>query len=84
MILQDYLDNYGSSGEKKVYSQNYRKEWENFAEFKHWLKPVPGDSTKAFCSYCHSEMYAKLNDLKKHLETKKHKAKSELISQNKF
>lgn len=50
---------------------------------KHWLKPVPGNSTKAFCKYCQSEMYAKLNDLKKHLETKKHKKQCELISQNK-
>lgn len=68
---------------KKHYSQHYRSEWENYEEFKHWLKPVPGNSTKAFCSFCHSEMYAKLNDLKKHLETKKHKKQCELISHNK-
>lgn len=67
---------------KKHYAQNYRSEWEKYEEFKNWLKPVPGDSTKAFCSYCHSEMYAKLNDLKKHLETKKHKKQCELISHN--
>lgn len=67
---------------KKSYTQNYRSEWENKEEFKHWLRPVPGDSTKAFCSYCHSVIYAKLNDLQKHMETKKHKTKSELFSSN--
>ncbi|CAG5050136.1 unnamed protein product [Parnassius apollo] len=68
---------------KKHYTQHYRSEWENNEEFKHWLRPVPGDSSKAFCNYCRSEMYAKLNDLKKHLETKKHKKHCQLLSQNK-
>lgn len=39
-----------------------------------WLKPVITDLTKAFfdyCSICHSEIFAKLNDLKKHADTKK-------------
>lgn len=67
---------------KKAYSQKYRTEWENQEEFKNWLKPVVNDATKAFCSFCHSEFFAKLTDIRKHADTKKHKQKSDLISKN--
>ncbi|KAL0860066.1 hypothetical protein ABMA27_010381 [Loxostege sticticalis] len=63
---------------KKYYAQKYRSEWENMDEFKGWLKPASGDSTKAFCTYCSMEILAKLFDIKKHAQTKKHKHKLEL------
>lgn len=54
-------------------------------EFKGWLKPSSGDSkykmlwlTKAFCTYRSMEIFAKLFDIKKHAQTKKHKHKFEL------
>ncbi|XP_047039292.1 uncharacterized protein LOC124644115 [Helicoverpa zea] len=67
---------------KKNYAQKYRKEWESHDEFKSWLKPLPGDDTKAFCTYCKAELLAKLVDLRRHAETKKHKQKMQVISGN--
>ncbi|CAH2108900.1 unnamed protein product [Euphydryas editha] len=67
---------------KKNYAQKYRKEWESHAEFKSWLKPLVGDDTKAFCTYCKVELLAKLVDLRRHAETKKHKQKMQIISGN--
>ncbi|KAI5643242.1 hypothetical protein NE865_04660 [Phthorimaea operculella] len=67
---------------KKAYSQKYRPEWEAMEEFKNWLKPVSNDQTKAFCSLCHTEMFAKLADLRRHIDTKKHKNKYEAVSKN--
>lgn len=63
---------------KKAYVQKYRSEWEKMDEFKGWLKPSSGDSTKAFCTYYSMEIIAKLFDIKKHAQTKKHKHKLEL------
>lgn len=65
---------------KKLYTQKYRKEWEQEDEFKSWLKSVPGDDLKAYCSLCKSELLAKVTDLKKHSVTKKHKQKLQIIS----
>lgn len=65
---------------KKTYAQKYRSEWENVDEFKGWLKPASGDSTKAFCKYCSMEIVAKLFDIKKHAQTKKHTQKVTLKS----
>lgn len=67
---------------KKSYAQKYRKEWETEEEFKNWLRPVANDPTKAFCTYCHCEMFARIGDIKKHRTTKKHKDKSDLVSKN--
>lgn len=67
---------------KKTYAQKYRPEWEQQEDFKMWLKPVITDPSKAFCSFCHSEIFAKLSDLRKHADTKKHKQKCEAISKN--
>ncbi|CAH2084734.1 unnamed protein product [Euphydryas editha] len=58
---------------KTIYKQHYRKEWEG--EFK-WLKPIPGDSSKCRCMYCKIEIKAKLYDIQRHKNTKKHKDKS--------
>ncbi|KAL4716426.1 hypothetical protein ACJJTC_015854 [Scirpophaga incertulas] len=67
---------------KKQYVQKYRKEWESLNEFQTWLKPLPGDDTKAFCTFCKAELLAKLVDLRRHTETKKHKQKMQIISGN--
>ncbi|KAL0884118.1 hypothetical protein ABMA27_016137 [Loxostege sticticalis] len=67
---------------KKTYLQKYRVEWEQEEEFKMWLKPVLTDQSKAFCMYCHSEMFAKLADIRKHSSTKKHQNKCEMITKN--
>lgn len=40
------------------YKQHYKSEWEQDNDFKHWLKPVPGDSTKAQCTFCKPEFSA--------------------------
>lgn len=61
---------------KKHYQQNYRKESESDPEFKLWLRPVSGTTTKAMCAYCKVEMSARLNDIKRHLNSKKHVEKS--------
>ncbi|CAG4960429.1 unnamed protein product [Parnassius apollo] len=68
---------------KKSYIQKYRTEWENDEDFKQWIKPIADSPTKAFCKYCHVEIAAKIYDLRKHRESKKHKAKCELITKNK-
>lgn len=62
---------------KITYAQKYRREWEDMDEFKGWLKPASGNSNKAFCTYCSQEILAKLFDIKKHAETKKHRQKVE-------
>ncbi|CAG4970092.1 unnamed protein product [Parnassius apollo] len=68
---------------KKSYIQKYRTEWENDEDFKQWIKPIADSPTKAFCKYCRVEIAAKIYDLRKHRESKKHKAKCELITKNK-
>ncbi|CAG5022725.1 unnamed protein product [Parnassius apollo] len=68
---------------KKTNAQKYRPEWENMDEFKGWLKLTSGNSSKAFCTYCSTEILAKLFDIKKHAETKKHKQKVEFKTGNK-
>ncbi|CAG4969372.1 unnamed protein product [Parnassius apollo] len=68
---------------KMSYIQKYRTEWENDEDFKQWIKPIADSPTKAFCKYCHVEIAAKIYDLRKHRESKKHKAKCELITKNK-
>lgn len=67
---------------KKAYIQKYRSEWEQMEEFRNWLRPVSTDLTKAFCKLCHVEMFAKIADLRRHAESKKHKNKCEAVSKN--
>uniref|UniRef100_A0A2C9JJ34 Delta(3,5)-Delta(2,4)-dienoyl-CoA isomerase, mitochondrial n=1 Tax=Biomphalaria glabrata TaxID=6526 RepID=A0A2C9JJ34_BIOGL len=40
--------------------------------FSEWLHEVPGDSQKAYCSFCKCEIIAKFHQLTKHSEAKKH------------
>ncbi|CAH2088617.1 unnamed protein product [Euphydryas editha] len=57
------------------YKQHYKSEWEQNKDFKNWLKPVPGDPTKALCTYCKREFSAKMSDIKRHHETIFHQKK---------
>lgn len=59
------------------YSQHYRAEWELLSEFKEWIQPVEGDSTKAYCKYCRCNIVAKIYCLKQHLSSSKHIKASE-------
>lgn len=62
------------------YEQHFREIWQQKPEFKHWLKPVANDSTRAFCAYCSCELAAKVTDIKKHSSTLKHKKKADPFS----
>ena len=55
--------------QSKLYSQKFRKEWESNPEFNGWLKPFIGDNTRAYCLYCKTDFYAKLCDIKKHVNS---------------
>ncbi|CAH2096729.1 unnamed protein product [Euphydryas editha] len=57
------------------YKQNYKSESEQDNDFKHWLKPVPGDQTKAQCTCCKREFSAKISDIKKYCKTASHQKK---------
>lgn len=68
----------------KQYSQRFRSEW--FADdlVNHWVTPVMGEDTKAYCVYCKCTIRAKYQDLKQHAFSKKHRkalpVKNELTS----
>lgn len=58
---------------KKVsYVQNYRKEWEKNPNYKKWLRPVFGNNLEATCAFCKTEFNARVFEIKRHLESKKH------------
>lgn len=57
----------------KPYEQKFRREWFQDETFKDWLMAVPGDENRAYCKYCTCKIKAKYQDLKIHLNTKKHK-----------
>lgn len=58
---------------KTVYKQRYKVEWEKSPNFKQWLKPVPGDDTRAKCLYCRKDFLAKLSDIQRHCDSVHHK-----------
>ncbi|KAH8022180.1 hypothetical protein HPB51_022577 [Rhipicephalus microplus] len=62
------------------YEQHYRKSCKLLPEFKSWLRPVESERTKASCTYCISEFYAKLSNIKKRAATTKRKKSSEPYS----
>ncbi|RXG60916.1 hypothetical protein Avbf_02906 [Armadillidium vulgare] len=65
---------------QKKYIQKYRTKWEYMDEFKGWLKPLPKDTTKAYCSVCNVVIKAHLCDLRKHGSAKKHANATELVN----
>lgn len=66
---------------QKIYIQKYRTKWEHMDEFKGWLKPMPKDITKAYCSICNVVIKAHLCDLRKHGSAKKHIKATKLVKQ---
>jgi hypothetical protein len=56
--------------QKQTYSQKFRQEWLQMPVFKDWLKPNASDKTKAVCRFCNQDVYARIADLKRRMETK--------------
>ncbi|XP_069671230.1 uncharacterized protein [Periplaneta americana] len=56
----------------KYYKQAYRHEWESMPDFKGWLRGVPGQPTRAYCTFCNKSLHAHRLSLLKHTCTLKH------------
>ncbi|PSN54567.1 hypothetical protein C0J52_07103 [Blattella germanica] len=56
----------------KYYKQAYRIEWESTRDFQGWLKGVPGEPTRAYCTVCEKTLHAHRLSLLKHATTIKH------------
>ncbi|XP_043248702.1 uncharacterized protein LOC122395317 isoform X3 [Colletes gigas] len=61
-----------SHAKTRVYTQRYRKEWEQMSDFKGWLTHVPFQPTRAYCLYCKKNLHAHRLSLLKHTCTMKH------------
>ncbi|XP_078042584.1 uncharacterized protein LOC144472968 isoform X1 [Augochlora pura] len=61
-----------SHAKTRVYTQRYRKEWEQMPDFKGWLTSVPFQATRAYCMYCKKNLHAHRLSLLKHTCTMKH------------
>ncbi|CAL1687364.1 unnamed protein product [Lasius platythorax] len=61
-----------SHAKTRVYTQRYRKEWEQMQDFKGWLTSVPNQPTRAYCIYCKKNLHAHRLSLLKHTCTMKH------------
>ncbi|XP_029662719.1 uncharacterized protein LOC115235219 isoform X1 [Formica exsecta] len=61
-----------SHAKTRVYTQRYRKEWEQMQDFKGWLTSVPHQPTRAYCIYCKKNLHAHRLSLLKHTCTMKH------------
>lgn len=61
-----------SHAKTRVYTQRYRKEWEQMSDFKGWLTSVPYQPTRAYCLYCKKNLHAHRLSLLKHTCTMKH------------
>lgn len=44
----------------------FKPEWQNFPEFKLWLRPIPDDKSKAWCQACEKVFKADLKSLRVH------------------
>ena len=68
---EDVVPGPGPSKKKRLVS--YNKKWEE----KHsWVKPVSGDQSRVFCTFCRGEFsisHGGENDLKQHASTDMHK-----------
>lgn len=65
-----------------VYVQRYRKEWEKDSKYEKWLRPVQGNGSKVMCIWCNIEFNARIFEIKRHLESKKHTEKSRPFASN--
>ncbi|XP_014203749.1 uncharacterized protein LOC106636034 isoform X2 [Copidosoma floridanum] len=61
-----------SHAKSRVYTQRYRKEWEDMSDFKDWLTSVPDQLTRAYCKFCDRNLHAHRLSLLKHMCTLKH------------
>ncbi|XP_076681805.1 uncharacterized protein LOC143375953 isoform X3 [Andrena cerasifolii] len=61
-----------SHAKTRVYTQRYRKEWEQMPDFKGWLTSVQFQPTRAYCLYCKKNLHAHRLSLLKHTCTMKH------------
>ncbi|XP_015517101.1 uncharacterized protein LOC107222313 isoform X1 [Neodiprion lecontei] len=61
-----------SHAKTRVYTQRYRKAWEQMPDFKGWLTAVPDQPTRAYCTYCKKNLHAHRLSLLKHTCTMKH------------
>ncbi|XP_043286332.1 uncharacterized protein [Venturia canescens] len=61
-----------SHAKTRVYTQRYRKEWEQMPDFRGWLTSVPNQATRAYCTYCKKNLHAHRLSLLKHTCTMKH------------
>lgn len=65
-----------SHAKTRVYTQRYRKEWEQMQDFKGWLTSVQFQPTRAYCTYCKKNLHAHRLSLLKHTCTIKHQRAS--------
>lgn len=56
----------------RVYKQTYRTAWESVPDFKDWLRPVPGQPSRAHCIVCDRSLHAHRLNLLKHTCTLRH------------
>ncbi|XP_011315399.1 uncharacterized protein [Fopius arisanus] len=70
-----------SHAKTRVYTQRYRKEWEQMPDFKGWLTSVAAQPTRAYCIYCKKNLHAHRLSLLKHTCTMKHQ-RAALLAQS--
>lgn len=58
---------------RKVYKQKYSARWEELPSFSNWLAPSTRGVEFALCKPCGVHLVAGMSELKKHLNTSKHK-----------
>ncbi|XP_018357624.1 PREDICTED: histone H3.v1-like isoform X3 [Trachymyrmex cornetzi] len=61
-----------SHAKTRVYTQRYRREWEQMSDFQGWLTSVSNQPTRAYCLYCRKNLHAHRLSLLKHTCTMKH------------
>lgn len=72
-------DENGDSPKKKIRRSSgvqynkYIRNWEHKPLFRGWLKPVDGDTTRAYCTICDKLLMARVNLLGKHARTAAHR-----------
>ncbi|XP_044731902.1 uncharacterized protein LOC123294811 [Chrysoperla carnea] len=72
------FENNSLSIKPKYYKQTYRTAWEQMPDFKGWLRGIPGQSTRAYCTYCQKSLHAHRLSLLKHTCTIRHQKAAQL------
>lgn len=71
-IKSEFITTEHSKINPKYYKQAYRQQWESMPDFKGWLKGVPGEPNRAYCTFCKKTLHAHRLSLMKHTCTLKH------------